>query len=227
MSLRRPRFRASAENVPSEPGTWKTSVVSVFDGETLIGKYERNHAGWAEETFDPFEWEGAWYALYSPDYTTTRVMSLPNCRDIGGEEPDGSGFCPVEFFVPWVRAKTVRLKGKSYESLEFCNDQRWPTDPAAEVTEAPWSSIDTGFVAGCIWGDDYSWKLQCIDMAEAAKGRVVRTERFGFVELAPKLSLRDSLRFDAGRADQPWMVHLIRQEARDLASGALLDPYDL
>src|SRR5262245_9013923 len=80
-----------------------STLVTIFDGERPIGRYERNYPNFAAETFEPFEWAGAWYALYSKDYTCTRIMSLPDCRDIGGEEPHGYGFCPAELFVPRYR----------------------------------------------------------------------------------------------------------------------------
>jgi hypothetical protein len=82
------RFRDEAVVEPHRAGVWGSSVVKIFDGDTHVGEYRRNHPGWAKETFEPFEINGAWYALYSRDYTSTRVMSLPDCSDLGGEKPD-------------------------------------------------------------------------------------------------------------------------------------------
>jgi len=89
------------------PGVWKTARVDIFEGKDVaarqIGSYERNHAGWCAETFAPFMQDGCWFALYAPDYTATRIMELPSCKDLGGEEPTSHGFCPV------VGVRTVRI----------------------------------------------------------------------------------------------------------------------
>ena len=123
---RRPFY---VRSVARQLGTgWHVATVTVFDHDMEIGAYERNHAGWAEETFEPFELNGKWYALYSRDYTATRVMSLPDCTDIGGEEPCSSGFCPVEFFVPrykrvphssdrWIFETAVSYFGQDFAAV--------------------------------------------------------------------------------------------------------------
>jgi hypothetical protein len=49
-------------------------------------------------TFHHFRVNDQELALYSPDYTTTRLMRLPSCEDIGGEEPNSWGFCPAEYY---------------------------------------------------------------------------------------------------------------------------------
>jgi hypothetical protein len=51
-------------------------------------------------------------ALYSPSYTATRILALPECVDLGGEEPGNYGFCPVELFVPtYAEIESVRDGG--------------------------------------------------------------------------------------------------------------------
>src|SRR5437879_4404709 len=87
-----------------EPGTRGGSIeVGVFrcenGREEQVGAYVRNyHALFS--TFYAFRKHETDYALYSPHYTATRVMELPSCRDLGGEEPDSYGFCPVDYYVP-------------------------------------------------------------------------------------------------------------------------------
>ncbi len=92
---------------------WNSLEIGVFqshlDEETkeelayyMIGTYKRNYSAFYN-TFFPFERDGVWYALYSRDYTCTRVMKLPECIDIGGEDPESCGFCPVDYFVPKVK----------------------------------------------------------------------------------------------------------------------------
>jgi hypothetical protein len=113
------------------------------------------------QTFCAFSKAGTDYALYSPHYTGTRLMELPSCRDLGGEDPSPDGFCPVEYFVP--------------------------IDPDSG------DALDVGFVAGCVWGDDTSWKIQALDLSGAPDGKVARDARFGYVELPDKVGLPDAI----------------------------------
>src|SRR5262249_14274298 len=93
----------SLRSVENRPGTWNSIEVGVFrqaEGrEEQIGSYLRNHPNFYD-TFCVFRMDDCDYALYSPDYTATRLLELPSCRDVGGEERHVNGFCPVEYFVP-------------------------------------------------------------------------------------------------------------------------------
>lgn len=156
------RYFADPVAVKSEPGYWNTLVVSVMaemsDGTTSkIGEYPRNYHC-MYDTFCPFRQGDEWFALYSTDYTATRVMALPSCEDLGGEERDGAGFCPVSFWV-----------GTPGTEEAFGREEEWP---------GTW-----GLIAGCVWGDDDSWKVMHLDLTNAAQGVVVRDQRFGFVEM--------------------------------------------
>lgn len=73
------------------------------DSERVIGRYVRDF-GQEDGIFAPFRLRGKDLALYSPLYTATRIMELPSCKDIGGEEAKSEGFCPVEYFVPGEEA---------------------------------------------------------------------------------------------------------------------------
>ncbi len=197
------RFRVQAVVEPHHAGAWGSSLVKILDGETQIGEYKRNHPGWAEQTFEPFESNGAWYALYSRDYTSTRVMSLPDCTDLGGEEPAPNGFCPVEFYVPRYKkvARTNRANGQETEDWLFevkaeGHSRKAADDYDHDLTFSPWLSLATGFVAGCVWGDDSSWKLEVVDLSKAADGTISRSARFGYLELVDGMSLAESLRFE-------------------------------
>ncbi len=69
-------------------------VVQESDGVgSVIGRYQRNYDRFFN-TFAAFKRNGRNYALYSPDYTCTRIMSLPDCKDASGETMDGDGFLP-------------------------------------------------------------------------------------------------------------------------------------
>ncbi|MGH8446363.1 MAG: hypothetical protein ACREVL_13910 [Solimonas sp.] len=165
------RYYVETEPISNGPGIMSSLRVNVFlessAGTAKVGEYIRNHAG-LYDTFFPFQQNGKWYALYSRNYTATRVMELPSCRDIAGEEPDTHGFCPVDFHVPFLEK---RVLAAGHAGL-------------------------FGFVAGCIWGDDTSWKIQYLDLSKISEGVVVRDDRFGYISIPEKdLRLADCLRF--------------------------------
>lgn len=161
--------------VPNPPGprgepTWNSVEVGVFraiDGrETQVGRYVRNYTT-LFETFLHFRRGGQDFALYSPSYTCTRLLKLPECLDIGGEQPSGNGFCPVEYHVP-------------------CPDD-------GDATTETGLYVECGFVAGCVWGDDSSWKIQYLDLSQVAKGIVKRDARFGYIKLPVEMSLSNAV----------------------------------
>src|SRR5689334_5869598 len=166
---------------------WHGLRVGVFrhenDAEVQVGEYERNYPSLLN-TFAPFRAGGRDLALYSPDYTCTRLLELPSCRDIGGEEPHSDGFCPVDFFVPyyvemesWAEDNPPRRRRKQMPKPEDLVPRSTPVEfPATSMRpgrvevhhEAPVGPITYhpfGFVAGCIWGDDSSWKVQYLDLS--------------------------------------------------------------
>lgn len=42
---------------------------------------------------------------------------------------------------------------------------------------------DFGFVAGCIWGDDLTWKIERLDLSRVAEGKITRSAKFGSVDM--------------------------------------------
>lgn len=226
------RFRAEAIEQERGGNSWGSSLVKIFDGACQIGEYRRNYPAFAESTFEPFQLGSEWYALYSRDYTSTRVMKLPDCTDLGGEAPDAGGFCPVELYVP--RYKKVIVKdptGREEEKWWFETEADGHTGQQTDQygyhrTFGPWLSLTTGFVAGCVWGDDSTWKLEVIDLSRAAEGIITRSDRFGHVQLAHGISLADSIRLDRHMPHWELRATVIRQERRDVATGQLIDPYD-
>lgn len=114
-------------------------------------------------------------------------MALPECVDLGGEEPASFGICPVDYYVP---------------------SSSWDEQDADQIDGA-W-----GFVAGCIWCDDSTWKIQFLDLARASQGVVLRDARFGHLELAPSQRLRDAidpLTYDpAAGSREVGIAHLVR-----------------
>ena len=164
-----------------------------------VGSYQRNY-GTFFQTFFPFICNGKELALYSSEYMYTRVMQLPDCRDIGGE--DGSNtdyenhFCPVQFYVPFYRKITLlrRLGESKIESWlvgEECFDPGYSQDELGPV-----QYCDFGFVAGCKWGDDSTMKIQLLDLSRADEGIIKRDQRFGMIHLPDEMSLDKAIDMD-------------------------------
>jgi hypothetical protein len=171
----KPRDRYFVRGTPKEnrPGTWPSTIVEVVrradggDEPETVCEYERNYG--LLQTFEPFRQGGRDFALISPRYTGTSVLDLTTGRVIA-EEPDSSfGFCPVGFYVPdwWDLHDGSIIPGSEYWNAE----REWPCG-------------EFGFVWGCVWGDDSSWKVQHLDLSGVQSGVIRRDERFGYVELA-------------------------------------------
>jgi hypothetical protein len=172
----REKYFVSSTAKSNRPGTWDSAHVEVFRRGLSIGdnqricQYDRNYA--MLQTFEPFRQGNREFALMSRDYTRTAVLDLASGEVIaeesrGGER--GPGFCPVGFFVPdwWDLNDDSALPGNENWSA----DGEWPTG-------------DFGFVWGCIWGDDSSWKVQHLDLSRVRDGVINRDARFGYIELA-------------------------------------------
>src|SRR5207247_7723491 len=67
-----------------------------------------------------------------------------------------------------------------------------------------------GFVAGCIWGDDSSWKIQYLDLLKAESGVLKRDDRFGYIALPNSMTLDqavDLMDFQSDRTEE-WAHHI-------------------
>jgi hypothetical protein len=182
-------YSASELTKPSKPGCWDVATIEVLLNNVKVGSYDRNYHSYGTETFCPFIWKGKEYALYSKDYTSTRVMTLPDCQDLCGEDRNSWGFCPVEYYVP--------INPFNGESAGF------------------------GFVAGCVWGDDSSWKIQYLDLGRVDEGILVRDNRFGYIELPRKMyHLKDAICFYwGGDGSPPDNIYITTERCWDRETG--------
>ena len=196
------RYTARAiEEIKTKPGCWSYEKIGVFrvDGEKeeKVGEYTRNYHGFMR-TFYHFRLNGKDLALYSPEYTASRIMELPSCKDLGGEKPDGFGFCPVEFFVPsYILRELTFPDGKTttYAVNEPDPEDLAPTKESKLISDGV-VFRPFGFVSGCIWGDDTSWKIEFLDLSEADKGILKREARFGYIELPRELDLKEAIQIN-------------------------------
>jgi hypothetical protein len=112
-----------------EPGSPTEILVEIlFDGEK-VGEYNRDYI--LLDTFHPFvqldpgSGKAETYALYSRNHTATRVMDLPSCEDLGGEEPRSGGFCPVEYYVPYDPERNMNGDFAFLSGCVWGDDSSW------------------------------------------------------------------------------------------------------
>lgn len=236
------------DNPPNEGRpTWNSIRVGIFrvegDQQEQVGEYIRNYPSFFN-TFCYFRQGDGEYALYSPNYTATRVIELPSCKDLGGEEPHTHGFCPTDYYVPaymeyeLVSPENVR-RSRCNEPLpeRFVpntmkfgrRDETTGQVVEYEVLSRPVTPLlyyPFGFVSGCIWGDDTSYKIQYLDLSEVGKGIVKREERFGYIALPDKMSLRNAVDmedyfYDPEDSDPYTMITINIQKRFDLSTGEM------
>lgn len=217
---------------------WSYTLVEIFDrdGDKKVGEYTRKYPNYGQSTFYPFQIGDKWFALYSEDYTCTNLMELPSCKKIGGEKSNQFGFCPVEFYVP--RYQVVRFKSKIRPKDEKEED-RWLTylnhdyqdgeDHLIEDMQEDNGEYETetsdilyqnfGFVAGCVWGDDSSWKIRHIDLKDVEAGVIDVTDKLGYIEMLPTHNLKQAI--DMSLCDEVGekSIHVATRKWFDLDSG--------
>jgi len=194
--LLKPYYAKKIEDVDHGKGYWKTMKIGVFnDKDEQIGSYERDYSSFFN-TFEVFKQKDKWLALFSAHYETTGIMELPSCKILG---ENNSGFCPVDFYVPNYYIYEFDIedkKGKKKHYKSFINQVTEETlkngeDPDVKVEDILYHKF--GFVAGCYWGDDSSWKIQKLDLSKAYKGKVKLEDTFGYAELPNGLKLKDAI----------------------------------
>lgn len=226
-SLPTPRERYRSRVSPSpDSGVSMRMRVEILEGKKVVASYDRDYPNFYD-TFEPFRQGDRAYALIAPSYTATSVIDLRTGEIIASEEPSAGGFCPVGFYVPdwwdvsrphpqWAppgssREDTVIRPGM----LPWRDSYEWPTRG------------DFGFVWGCHWGDEASWKVQYLDLSEIEQGVIRRDDRFGYVKLATsaKLAARDFITIS-----DPRHVRFAVETNFDLVTGREItddwDPHD-
>lgn len=180
--------------IKNAPGTWNSLEIGVFQGDKKLSSYVRNYSNFFE-TFYPFKRGDEWFALYSPQYTASSVMSLPECKHVGGEEPSAGGFCPIEFYVPAYRVGEMEIRGETepfyitegdVEDLWDMSSEKLDKYKYSEVRYLPF-----GFVSGCVWGDDSSNKAEVLDLRDPMNPK--RLEEWGYYEIPEGVSLKDAI----------------------------------
>lgn len=164
-------------SIPSKPGCWDVTDVTIYKTDikpvniaedrintlrykrmaTKIGEYQRNYSSFYD-TWYPFRQGDKHFALFSRDYQTVEVMSLPDCKIVA---TGPVGFCPTHFYVPFAEEQ---MTGHYH---------------------MPQTDGTIGFVAGCYWGDDSGGcKLHVLDLSKVQEGILnLSDEKIGYTEL--------------------------------------------
>jgi hypothetical protein len=205
-SLPAPRdtYALKVTSVLGAGGSSPSSHVAVFergdakDNLSLLFEYDRDYH--LQNTFEPFRQNGRSYALVSHHYTRSTVIDVRTGAVIAEEANDG--FCPVGFYVPdwWDVNNGSIIPGSDQWTL----DHEWPMGA-------------DGFVWGCLWGDDSSWKVQHLDLRRIDRGVLLRDDRFGYIELASgayEPAWKDLTRGRDRRAGPPSFIHVWRRLGR-------------
>lgn len=105
-----------------------------------------------------------------------------------------------------------------------------PVDYFVPIDPDTAAAGDVGFVAGCIWGDDTSWKLQALDLSAVESGKLARDERFGYLEPPDGLRLSEAItvhRCDPHAECQGFWIEVTAALRFELAAGRQLKSSDI
>jgi len=212
-------FRVREEEIPREGG-WPGTRITILDEDGVeLGSYERDYHSFGAATFCPFFLHGRWWALYSPVYTATRVMTLPDCRDWCGEEAEGPGFCAVDYYVPRYRTAKTREDGKVVDVVVGEGSPGWTAPDLLDyfdVGEPQYCPF--GLASGCIFGDESSWRIELFDLSRLPERRFTRSTPFGATHLLDELSLREAIDMERWRPDDP-VIGIVNKRWCDLRGG--------
>lgn len=179
---------------------WGKTHARVFDKKkstiTPIYEYDRNYSSMLK-TFEPFrmwdEKQQRWrnFALISPRYTSFEVLDLDTAEIIAtkpAQETETWNFCPSEFHVPDIYDI---LSAKDLKELQKAIDN--PNNQGEITFWEEWfnnflNRRNFAFMSGCVWGDDWSYKLQAIDLTRISEGVVQNDDRFGYFVVQGELS---------------------------------------
>ena len=147
---------------------------------------------------------GAW------EYTDVKIF-LQN-EEIGAYTLNYPSM-PANLFHPFLaRGKHYALYAKHYTcssimELPSCREV-WTEQPdtygfCPRGFAVPEPDVESGFdsqfgfMCGCVWGDDGSWKIRFLDLSKLETGVVTIDARFGYLELlADAESLKDAIELD-------------------------------
>lgn len=188
-------YEYTTERKENRPGTWNSLIVTIRrkGSEEALFTYERTHPG-MYYTFEPFRRyeNGVWhdYCLISQDYTSISVVDLESGELLFEGRHDTWGFCPIELYVPDYHDYS------HMSEADMTNPDLLPGGKYWDSREDEYLTGTFGFVSGCVWGDDSSWKLEYVDLTDLRNPVVA--PRFGYLELPGRINLKDAILLNPG-----------------------------
>lgn len=169
------KYTLKVSKIENGPGYWNSSLCEIYKNEEKVGEYIRHYHSFCESTFFPFELNEKEYALYSSDYTTVSIMSLPDCKQIELKKNNLDSMCPTEIYVPKYHKYTyesmgVETKREDLKNRVFC--EHVEDGEEFEKYKDQYFFSDKAFVLGCVWGDDSSWKFNLLDLSKIEEGEL-------------------------------------------------------
>jgi hypothetical protein len=83
------------------------------------------------------------------------------------------------------------------------------------------------FIAGCIWGDDSSWKIQCFDISQIESGIITRDQRFGYIAMPKGVTLAQTTSLERDEESGAVIATFAVMQTYNLSTGeiAVVDPF--
>lgn len=186
-------YKLKTSKIENSPGEWNSLRCEIFDrDDKKLGEYTRNYHSMLN-TFVPFyipkkAWEisDKHYAVFSDDYQSIGIMTLPDCKVIAKTT---THFCPVDFYVPtfddtihsiqyYRECLEKAIKDDNKKNIEYYTGSLKHEEP--NLKEIGRHIL----VSGCVWGDDSGgWKLMHLDISKMNEGVIELTPKFGYCEL--------------------------------------------
>lgn len=218
-------FSIKCSVIENGPGVWNSTKIEIYRNDILIGEYIRNYSNYAELTFYPFKKDNEWYALYSAEYTTTQVMKLHEDRieDWCGGTRNLNGFCPVEIYVPhYITSIHNYMSNEQKVDFEsyYIDCDYTESEFQSELLGPDFSKdeyMNFGFMCGCVWGDDSSWKIRYVDLSKISEKQLIISEKFGYWPMPKNLTLKQCINMDCWEPNHQW-ISLTKEEHINLES---------
>jgi hypothetical protein len=147
----------------------------------IVKAWRYNYPRNGEDCFSPFMFEGKWYTLICPKYTSSEVICLETGETVA-KLADGrwrGTWCPVNYHVPCFYADPDNphlLKVTNRVSAKVCSDYRlhgfdavgWDKLKREHVTY-----LNTAFVAEVYWACDEEWLVYRLDISSIMKTGII------------------------------------------------------
>lgn len=184
--------------------------------DIIVCEYIRNHPTFGTNTFYPFKVNNEWFALYSANYTTTRVMKIFDNTVVDWCGLDNN-FCPTEFYIPCYNKfifNTVEVY--SVDSTYLSPESFVETQESDNFVESKYCTF--GFVSGYTEDDTDNWKLRYIDLSKILEKEINITEKFRYWPLPVNQTLTQCINMSRWEPGHEW-IELTRSEHINLITG--------